>query len=58
MGGAVDPGVEGRRLAIEVIATLVYIKSTMVKLLLRPSGVPQDIYTHCCTSATMQPAVC
>ena len=39
-----DPGVEGRRLAIEIIASLVHIKSTMADLLLRPAGVPQDVY--------------
>lgn len=38
-----DLGVEGRRAAIEIIATLVHIKATMVKLILRPAGVPQDI---------------
>ena len=39
-----DPGVEARRLAIEIMATLVHIKSTMGDLLLRPAGVPADIY--------------
>lgn len=39
-----DPGVEGRRLAVEIIATLVHIKSTMADLLLRPAGVPLDVY--------------
>jgi hypothetical protein len=39
-----DPGVEGRRLAVEIIATLVHIKSTMAELLLRPAGVPPDVY--------------
>lgn len=39
-----DPGVEGRRLAVEIIATLVHIKSTMADLLLRPAGVPADVY--------------
>jgi hypothetical protein len=43
-GALMDPGVEGRRLAIEVIATLVHIKATMVDLLLRPAGIPADIY--------------
>jgi hypothetical protein len=39
-----DFGVESRRLAIEVIATLVHIKSTMAELLLKPAGIPEDIY--------------
>ncbi len=39
-----DFGVESRRLAIEVIATLVHIKSTMAELLLKPAGIPVDIY--------------
>jgi hypothetical protein len=39
-----DPGVEGRRLAIEIIATLVHIKATMVDLLLRPAGISPDVY--------------
>ena len=37
-------GVEERRLAIEVIATLVNIKSTMVELILKPAGIPPDVY--------------
>lgn len=39
-----DFGVESRRLAIEVIATLVHIKSTMAELILKPAGIPVDIY--------------
>lgn len=39
-----EVGIEERRLAIEVIATLVHIKNTMVELILRPAGVPPDIY--------------
>lgn len=39
-----DLGVEGRRIAVEVIATLVHIKSTMAELLLKPAGFPADIY--------------
>jgi hypothetical protein len=39
-----DFGVESRRLAIEVIATLVHIKATMAELLLKPAGIPVDIY--------------
>jgi hypothetical protein len=40
----VDLGIEGRRVAIEAIATLVHIKGTMVELLLKPAGVPRAIY--------------
>jgi hypothetical protein len=36
--------VEARRLAIEIIATLVYIKDTMAEMILKPSGVPADVY--------------
>lgn len=39
-----DLGVEGRKVAIEIIATLVHIKSTMAELLLKPAGVPVDVY--------------
>ena len=39
-----DSGVDGRRLAIEIIATLVHIKSAMADLILRPAGVPFDVY--------------
>ena len=35
---------EENKLAIEIIATLVNIKNTMAKLILEPSGVPQNIY--------------
>jgi hypothetical protein len=37
-------GVEARKLAIEIIASLVHIKNTMAELLLKPSGVPIEIY--------------
>lgn len=39
-----DLGVEGRRVAIEAIATLVHIKRTMVEMILKPAGVPVEIY--------------
>jgi hypothetical protein len=39
----VDLGVEERRIAIEAIATLVHIKSTLAELLLKPAGVPSDV---------------
>lgn len=38
--------IEIRRLAIEVIATLVHIKSTMVELILKPAGVPSKAYNN------------
>ena len=34
---------EERRLAIEIIATLVHMKNAMAELVLRPAGVPSDI---------------
>jgi hypothetical protein len=36
--------VEEKRLAVEIIATLVNIKDTMVDLILKPAGVPAEIY--------------
>jgi hypothetical protein len=36
--------IEERKLAIEVIATLVHIKSTMSELILKPAGVPPEVY--------------
>lgn len=39
----IDLGTEERRIAIEAIATLVHIKSTLTELLLKPAGVPLDI---------------
>ena len=36
--------VEARRLAIEIIATLVHIKSAMSELILKPAGVPSEVY--------------
>ncbi len=37
-------GTDEKRLAIEAIATLCHIKRTMVELILRPAGVPEDVY--------------
>ena len=39
-----DLGIEGRRVAIEIIATLVHIKNTMAELILKPAGIPADVY--------------
>ena len=39
-----DRGVEGRRLAIEIIANLVHIKSTMGDLVFTACGVPGEVY--------------
>ena len=40
-----DLGVEGRRLAIEAMATLVHVKHTMAELLLKPAGISPEIYS-------------
>jgi len=40
-----DASIEGRKVAIEAIATLVNIKHVMVDLILKPAGVPQDVYS-------------
>ncbi len=37
-------GIDERRVAIEIIATLVHIKRAMADLILKPAGVPQTIY--------------
>jgi hypothetical protein len=37
-------GVDERRLAIEIIASLVNVKHTMAELVLDPSGVPPEVY--------------
>jgi len=37
-------GVEERRVAIEAIATLVNIRRAMAELILRPAGIPPEIY--------------
>lgn len=39
-----DISVEEQRLIIEIIATLVNIKTTMINLILKPAGVPRDLY--------------
>lgn len=39
-----DHGVEVHRLVIEIISTLVHIKSTMAELILKPAGIPQEVY--------------
>ena len=36
--------VETKRLAIEIIATLVHLKNTMARMILEPAGVPPEIY--------------
>jgi hypothetical protein len=38
-----DLGTDTRRLAIEIIATLVHLKRAMADLILRPAGVPEDL---------------
>jgi hypothetical protein len=37
-------GTDEKRVAIEAIATLCYVKRSMVELLLKPAGVPEEIY--------------
>ncbi len=37
---AADLGTDERRVAIEVISTLVHIKRTLIELILKPAGVP------------------
>lgn len=39
-----DIGIEERRVAIEAIATLVNIKNVLADLILKPAGVPAEIY--------------
>ena len=36
--------VEAKRLATEIIATLVHIKSTMAEFILKPAGIPPEVY--------------
>lgn len=40
----VDIGVEERRVAIEAIATLANLKNVVAELILKPAGVPVDVY--------------
>ena len=37
--------VETKRLAIEIIATLVHVKNTMAKMILEPAGIPPEVYS-------------
>lgn len=39
-----DSGIERRKLAVEAIATLANIKNVMAELLLKPAGVPKEVY--------------
>lgn len=39
-----DLGIEERRVAIEAIVTLVNLKNVMADLILKPAGVPHDVY--------------
>lgn len=41
-----EPTVEARRLAIEIMATLVHIKRTMSERLLKPAGIPSEVYAN------------
>jgi hypothetical protein len=40
----VEFGIESRRVAIEAIANLVHIKRAMAELILKPAGVPEEVY--------------
>jgi hypothetical protein len=40
----IDLGTDERKVAIEAIATLCHIKRAMVDLLLKPAGVPEEVY--------------
>ena len=37
-------GLEERRVAVEAISSLVYIKNVMADLILKPAGVPPEVY--------------
>jgi hypothetical protein len=37
-------GVEGRRTAIEIIATLAHVKSALSEMILKPASVPSEVY--------------
>jgi hypothetical protein len=39
-----DLGTDERKLVLEAIATLCYIKRSMVELVLKPAGVPEEVY--------------
>ncbi len=36
--------IDEQKLAIEIIATLVHIKSVLAELVLKPAGIPADVY--------------
>lgn len=40
------PDIEEKSLAIQIICTLVNIKSAMAELILKPAGVPKDVYSN------------
>jgi hypothetical protein len=39
-----DLGTDERKLAMEAIATLCHVKRVMADVLLRPAGVPEEVY--------------
>ena len=39
-----DISVEERRVAIQAIATLAHYKNVMVNLILKPAGIPSEVY--------------
>jgi hypothetical protein len=44
VGTGVELGPDERRVVVEAIATLAYMKQNMIDLILRPAGVPPDVY--------------
>jgi hypothetical protein len=44
MEPSMEIGIEARRLAIEIIASLVHVKHTMAELILKPSGISPEMY--------------
>src|SRR6266851_8756648 len=43
-GALMDFGIEERRTAIEAIATLAHMKNALADLILRPAGVPPEVF--------------
>ena len=39
-----EPDIDEKKVVIEAISTLVYVKNTMVDLILRPAGIPPEVY--------------
>ena len=39
-----NPGIDERRVAVEAISTLAHHKNMLVEMILRPAGVPVEVY--------------